>query len=105
MIVRAWGATTSAAKARAYPEHFRRSVLPALTAKAGFLGAQLLKAATDDHVAFLVLTRWTSMEAIRAFAGDPVERAVVEPAAAQVLVSFDATVRHYEVLEDEARRP
>jgi hypothetical protein len=38
------------------------------------------------------------MEAIRAFAGDEPERAVVEPGARAVLAFFDSTVRHYEVL-------
>lgn len=100
MIVRVWGAIASAAESGAYPAHFRETVLPALNAQAGFLGAELLKSAVDDRVAFLVLTRWRSLEAIRAFAGDQVERAVVEPAAARVLLSFEAKVRHYEVLEE-----
>jgi len=35
---------------------------------------------------------------IRAFAGEHVERAVVEPEAAAVLTRFDQEVRHYEVM-------
>ena len=42
-----------------------------------------------------------SMEAIRKFAGDDPERAVVEPAARAVLLAFDERVRHYEVLHQE----
>jgi len=37
------------------------------------------------------------MDAIRAFAGDTPERAVVEPEARAVLREFDETVTHYEV--------
>jgi hypothetical protein len=51
-------------------------------------------------VEFLVLTRWRSIEAIRAFAGDEITRAVVEPGAVAPLIDFDATVTHYEVLEE-----
>jgi heme-degrading monooxygenase HmoA len=51
-----------------------------------------------DEVEFLVLTLWESMEAIRAFAGDQPERAVVEPEARAALVRFETTVAHYEVL-------
>jgi len=50
-------------------------------------------------VEFLVLTRWTSMEAIRAFAGPNPERAVVEPGAIAALTAYDEEVRHYEVLD------
>jgi hypothetical protein len=38
------------------------------------------------------------MDAIRAFAGDDLARAVVEPEAAAVLTRFDQEVRHYEVV-------
>jgi len=47
-----------------------------------------------------VLTRWRSMDAIRAFAGKDVEQAVVEPAAVAALIEFDSRVRHYGVVED-----
>jgi hypothetical protein len=40
------------------------------------------------------------MDAIWAFAGDDVEKAVVEPGAVAALIDFDASVRHYEVVED-----
>jgi hypothetical protein len=53
-----------------------------------------------DKVEFLVLTRWQSMEAVRAFAGARVDKAVVEPGAVAALDDFDAAVRHYEVIED-----
>ena len=42
------------------------------------------------------------MDAIRGFAGTDVDRAVVEPGAVAALVEFDATVRHYEVIEEVA---
>jgi hypothetical protein len=51
-----------------------------------------------EEIEFLVLTLWESMEAIRAFAGDQPELAVVEPEARAALVRFDSTVAHYEVL-------
>ncbi len=40
------------------------------------------------------------MDAVRAFAGEFVSRAVVEPDAAAALVSFDETVQHYQVVEE-----
>lgn len=104
MIVRTWRGRAATANALAYVEHFRRSVLPALRKRKGFLGASLLREDRARDVEFLVLTRWESMDAVRAFAGDDVRRAVVEPGAVAALTSFDATVRHYEVVE-EVRSP
>lgn len=42
---------------------------------------------------------WESMDAIRRFAGDEPERAVVEPEARAVLKTYDDFVSHYEVVE------
>jgi heme-degrading monooxygenase HmoA len=109
MIVRVWRAVATRQKAPAYRAHLEQSVLPQLRALPGFLGITLLKAERGDRVEMVVTSRWTSMEAIRAFAGSVPERAVVEPAARAVLVEFDDFVSHYEVaLEagpDGAARP
>jgi heme-degrading monooxygenase HmoA len=103
MIVRVWRGRAPSSNPLAYGEHFRRRVLPELERIEGFLGASLLRQIGSDDVEFLVLTRWASMDAIRAFAGDDVERAVIEPDAIAALVSFDRTVRHYEVVQETTR--
>jgi heme-degrading monooxygenase HmoA len=100
MIVRAWRGRATAANQQAYAAHFRTSVLPELRHIVGFLGVSLLRAPHPGGVEYLVLTRWRSMDAIRVFAGDDVSRAVVEPGAVAALVDFDATVTHYEVVEE-----
>ena len=102
MIVREWRGRASSSKSKDYPAHFRRRVLPELKRIAGFLGASLLRRPQGDGVEFVVLTRWTSIEAIRAFAGDDVGKAVVGPDAKAALVDFDETVQHYEVVEEIA---
>jgi heme-degrading monooxygenase HmoA len=100
MIIREWRGRALSEKAEHYPKHFRERVIPELRKVAGFCGAQLGRRRSDDQIEYLVLTRWRSIDAIRAFAGDELEHAVVEPEAAAALVSFDKNVRHYEVLED-----
>ncbi|MGA2487793.1 MAG: antibiotic biosynthesis monooxygenase [Roseiarcus sp.] len=102
MVVREWRGRAEPERADAYPKHFRESVVPGLRGLAGFVGAQLCCRQIDGKLEFLVLTRWRSLEAIRAFAGPSPERAVVEPGAVAALIDFDATVRHYEVIEDVA---
>jgi heme-degrading monooxygenase HmoA len=99
MILRQWRARALLADAAGYPAHFRGKVLPQLRRLDGFLGGHLGQRRLGDRLEFLVLTRWTSMEAVRAFAGVDVEKAVVEPEAAAALADYDAVVQHYEVLE------
>jgi heme-degrading monooxygenase HmoA len=105
MIVREWRGRTSQAREQDYINYFRRKVLPELGAVDGFLGASLLKTERAGEIEFLVLTRWASMDAIRKFAGDEIEEAVVHPEAAAMLRDYDRTVRHYEVVEDSSATP
>lgn len=100
MIIRTWRGRVTRSRADDYAKHFREKVVPELRTVPGFVGAQLGQRPMSDQVEFLVLTRWQSMEAVRAFAGPDVDRAVVEPEAVAALDDFDDTVQHYEVLED-----
>jgi heme-degrading monooxygenase HmoA len=100
MIIREWRGRARLADAARYPAHFRGKVLPQLQAIDGFVGGHLGQQRLGDRVEFLVLTRWASMDAIRAFAGPDVETAVVEPEAAAALADYDPNVRHYEVLQE-----
>jgi heme-degrading monooxygenase HmoA len=100
MIIREWRGQAASAHVDAYLVHFRDAVLPELGEIPGFLGVSLSQRRLADRVEFLVLTRWQSLDAVRAFSGDDPDTAVVEPAAAAVLLDYDRTVRHYEVIEE-----
>lgn len=102
MIIREWRGHASRARTVEYPTHFRTNVVPELRNVPGFLGATLSKREEGERVEFVVLTRWQSMQAVRAFAGADPSRAVVEPGAVAALSDYDHTVRHYEVLENVA---
>jgi heme-degrading monooxygenase HmoA len=99
MILREWRGRASFLKPEAYPDHFRRQVLPDLKRVPGFLGAELGRRETGEAIEFVVLTRWRDRAAIEGFAGRDIDRAVVEPGAVAALIDFDATVRHYDVIE------
>ena len=49
---------------------------------AGFVDADVLRRVEGTEVAFVTLTRFASMDAIRAFTGDPIDVPVIEPRAA-----------------------
>ncbi len=98
MIARIWRGSAKGDNAEAYRRHVTETVFPALEAIAGHRGAYLLRRETREGTEFLAVTLWDSLAAIRAFAGDDPERAVVEPAARAVLADFDEFARHYEVI-------
>ena len=98
MIIREWRCRARQSEAAKYPDHFRSEVIPELRSVQGFVGALLSQRQSGDYVEFLVLTRWNSMDAIRAFAG--AENAVIDPRAMATVVAYDDKVRHYDVLEE-----
>jgi heme-degrading monooxygenase HmoA len=100
MIIREWRGRADPSRAGEYPKHFREKVVPELRHVAGFIGAHLGERPVGGKIEFLVLTRWRSMDAIRAFAGADVDKAVVEPGAVAALIEFDKRVHHYEVVEE-----
>lgn len=100
MVIREWRGRASASSAEAYPDHFRKCVLPELRHIPGFLGATLSRRVLADRIEFLVLTRWESLNVIRSFAGSNIGNAVVEPGAVAALIDFDATAQHYEVIDE-----
>jgi len=98
MIARVWRGSAANDKANDYAEHLQRAVFPELCRIDGYRGAYVLRRGLDDGVEFTVLTLWESMDAIRQFAGEDAETAVVAPAAQAILRAFDSTVTHYEVV-------
>jgi heme-degrading monooxygenase HmoA len=101
VIARTWSARATPADAPAYAEHLRTRVLPALRAVEGYLGGQLLRREEGGTVELLVVTWWRSLDALRAFAGSDLERAVVADEAVPLLTRFDRRVRHYEVVVED----
>lgn len=97
MIVRVWKAYAAPENAPAYREHLKTHVFPTLKSIDGFKGADLMERNEGAEIEFVVLTRWGSLRAVRAFAGDAYENAVVAPAARAALSSFEEQVAHYEV--------
>lgn len=97
MIVRMWSGWATTAKADAYERFVTTRVFAGLPRIAGHRGAYLLKRLVADEVEFIAVTLWESLDAVRAFAGDAIDRAVVEPEARAALSRFDDTVRHFEL--------
>ncbi|HET6621945.1 MAG TPA: hypothetical protein VFG64_18550 [Dongiaceae bacterium] len=97
MIVRMWRGQAMAANADACQRFVTGQVFAGLPAIPGHRGAYLLKRPVGEEVEFIAVTLWDSLDAIRGFAGEHIEHAVVEPEARAVLSSFDDVVRHFEL--------
>lgn len=97
MIGRMWHGWADRDTADGYEEIFKREVQQELDRVAGYRGAYLLRRDDGDGVEFVTLTLFDSLDAVRAFAGEKYETAVVLPAAQALLRDFDRTARHYQV--------
>ena len=97
MIMRTWRGQAVGTNADAYARHFSHAVTASLKTMAGHRGAWLLRREVDGHTEFLAMTLWESRQAIEAFTGPDIDKAIVEPDARAVLFGFDDFASHYEV--------
>ena len=102
MIARVWRGRTTRENAAAYEELLGTTILPGIDRIRGFRGAELFRRELGDEVEFVTVTRFDSLDAVREFAGEEYERAVISEQAHRLLSQFDERVAHYEVaFEDD----
>ena len=99
MISRQWRGLAKPEHAVGYLEHLREDTFPTLRKIPGFIDASILRRSVDEGIEFLIVTRWKSMEAVKRFAGGDPEAAVVPEKVQAMMIEFDRSVRHYEILE------
>jgi heme-degrading monooxygenase HmoA len=99
MIQRHWKAVARAGEVESYIRHLQTKTFPHLSGIPGFIKAIILKRQLDNGVKFLIITTWERIEAIRQFAGDPVDMANVPAEAQEMMIRFDQKAIHYEVVE------
>ena len=101
MIARIWTGWTTPQNADAYEALLKDEIFPAILARniAGFQRIELLRADVGDEVEFVTIMRFSSLDAVKAFAGADYEAAVVPPKARALLGGFDERTQHYEVRE------
>lgn len=77
MISRHWTCVIHPESTDAYERHLREETFVAVREIPDFRSAAILRRETVDGMAYRIVTEWDSMDAIRAFAGDDAEEAVV----------------------------
>jgi heme-degrading monooxygenase HmoA len=98
MIARTWSGAVRAADADAYLEYLNTVGTPGYAAVPGNRGVVTLRRLSGDRAEFLMISFWESHEAVRAFAGPNVDRAVFYPEDERFLIARDEHVTHYEVV-------
>jgi heme-degrading monooxygenase HmoA len=101
MIVRVWTGVALEHNAEMYRRHFADALAPRLKEIKGFLGYTLLERKQGSRVEFMVITRWDTMDAIRAFAGIMPDKAVVEEGVRPFLEKYEEYVSHYVIAMHE----
>jgi heme-degrading monooxygenase HmoA len=98
MIARVWHGVTEASLADEYVDVLNRTGVPELRTTAGNRGVYVLRRIAGDEAHFLLISLWESRDAIRAFAGDDVEKARYYLEDEQYLAEFEPNVTHYDVV-------
>ncbi len=98
MIGRMWRGWTSLENADAYETVLRAEVLPEIEQIPGCRGAWVLRREREGGAEFITLILFESLDAVRGFAGEEYETAVISPEARAVLAGFDPTASHYDVV-------
>ena len=99
-ILREWRAEIRRPKKEAYLEYVRTTGILDYRNTPGNLGAVVAVRDIDEERSEIVtLSWWTSLDAIREFAGDPVDQARYYPADEEFLLTRPDAVRHYESSE------
>ena len=99
MIARAWTGAVLRADADAYADYIRATDFAEYGRTAGNRGAWMLRRDDGDRTEFITLSLWDSVDAIKAFAGEDIEAAVLYPEDERYLIDGESSVTHYEVVD------
>ncbi len=99
MIVRIWHGWTSPGNADKYEALLKEEIFGGIQNRhiLGFKSIQLLRRVAGEEVEFVTIMLFDSLEAVREFAGENYEVAVVPEKARAVLSRFDERSQHYEI--------
>ncbi len=102
MISRIWHGWTTPENADAYEALLKNEIFVGINSLriSGHRGIHLLRRDLGDEVEFVTIMWFDTLEAVRAFAGEDHEVAVVPPKARALLSHFDEKSQHYQVKVD-----
>ena len=102
MIARIWRGATRARDADAYLEYLDRTGHAEYRRVPGHHRTVTLRRTDDSRAEFVVISFWDSIDAVRAFAGLDLERAVFYPEDDRYLVEREDRVAHFDVVYEDS---
>jgi heme-degrading monooxygenase HmoA len=99
MIARIWSGAVRTADADTYADYIRDTGFAEYGRTPGNRGAWLLRRDDEGTTEFLTLSMWDGVDAIRAFAGDDIEAAVLYPEDRRYLIGGESRIVHYDVAD------
>jgi heme-degrading monooxygenase HmoA len=101
MISRIWHGYTSRQNADIYENLLKEEIFTGIHNRSipGFREIQLFRREMENETEFITVMWFDSIEAVKKFAGENYEVAVVPPRARELLARFDECSQHYEVRE------
>ena len=101
MIARIWHGYTTPENADIYENLLQTEIFHGIENRQieGFKDIQLLRRPLQNETEFVTIMRFANLEAVKKFAGNDYEKAVVPAKAQAVLKRFDAVSQHYEIKE------
>ena len=105
MISRIWHGWTRPEQADAYEDLLKEEIFVGIEGRniQGFRSIQLLRRDLPAEVEFVTIMEFETLDAVRVFAGEDYELAVVPPKARLLLARFDERSQHYEVRAERKR--
>jgi heme-degrading monooxygenase HmoA len=99
MISRIWHGWTTPENADAYESLLKGEIFQGIQSReiTGYRGIHLLRRDQGGEVEFITIMWFDSIEAVRSFAGEDYEVAVVPEKARAVLSRYDERSQHYDV--------
>src|SRR4051812_20489444 len=99
MIARAWSGAVRTTDADDYAAYIRETGFAEYGRTPGNRGAWLLRRDDNGTTEFIALSLWDGIAAIRAFAGEDIEAAVLYPEDERYLLGGNSSIAHYDVAE------
>ena len=101
MIGRIWHGYTAPENADIYENLLKEEIFTGIRNRhiPGFQEIQLFRRDLGNEVEFITIMWFDSIEAVKSFAGEDYEAAVVPPNARAILSRFDERSQHYEIRE------
>lgn len=99
MIARIWSGAVRTTDADEYAGYIRETGFAEYGRTPGNRGAWLLRRDDKATTEFITLSLWETVDAIRAFAGEDIEAAVLYPEDQRYLIDGESRITHYDVAD------